>query len=263
MIKQIFNLLSGRLIFQNIFENLYRVSLLGMNIGAGSDCDTSGEISVIKKIIENSPREKPQVVFDIGANIGKYTKILNKYFPKNTTIYSFEPSKYTFSKLKKNYNKISRINLYNFGFSNHKGKLDLFSDKKESGLASVYRRRLDHFDIEMSHKEVVEMRTIDEFCKESNIKKILFLKIDVEGHELEVLEGAKTMLESKNIKNIQFEFGGTNIDSRTFLQDFYYLLGKNYKIFRIVKDGIFDMGKYRESFECFLTTNYLAVLKNN
>ena len=47
------------------------------------------------------------------------------------------------------------------------------------------------------------------------------LKLDVEGNELLALKGLSDSIEY--IKIIQFEFGGSNIDSRTYFQDFYYL----------------------------------------
>jgi FkbM family methyltransferase len=239
------------------------MSLAGMNIGSGTNYETSGEISVIKMIARNFSADEKIVVFDVGANVGGYSKILNKYFPNKATIYLFEPSSSTFAKLKKNVGSNNRIVPINLGFSNKNEKRFLFSDQKESGLASVYHRRLNHLGIDMKHKELVQMTTIDKFCKENEIKRIHFLKIDVEGHEISVLEGAQKILSGKRIDYIQFEFGGCDIDSRTFLQDFFYLFGDDYHIHRIVKNGIYDLGAYKEYYECFVTTNYLAILKHD
>jgi len=55
--------------------------------------------------------------------------------------------------------------------------------------------------------------------------------------------------------------GRTNIDSRTFLRDYYELLNSNYRIYRILKNGLVEMKKYSEFDEVFMTTNYFAVLK--
>jgi FkbM family methyltransferase len=259
-ICKISNLILGNITFQKIFELLYKMSLLGMNIGGGTDYETSGETSIIKRIAHNYVGGKEVVVFDVGANIGGYSTELSKLFSSNATIYSFEPSKKTFATLKRNVRKYPNINIYNFGFSDKKSKLILYSDKKVSGLASVYNRRLKHFGIKMNFKENIKTKTIDSFCIEKNITHINFLKIDVEGHELKVLEGAKKILQNKGIDYIQFEFGGCNIDSRTFLQDFFYLFGDNYQIYRVLKNGLYNLGKYKEQYERFVTTNYLAIL---
>lgn len=264
MLKQeISKIFFGRLKFQSFFEALYRVSLLGMNIGDGSNCKSSGEIGIIKSLVSKLSREKNTVIFDVGANKGEYTCLLNELLPKNVTIYSFEPSHATFLELQEKISDKNRIKLNNFGFSDRSEKVYLYSDKKGSGLASVYHRKLDHFGIKLDKKEFVEMKTIDEFCLLEKINRIKFLKIDVEGHEIDVLKGSKHMLRGKKIDYIQFEFGGSNIDSKTFIQDFYYLLGKDYKIFRIVKDGVYEIGAYKENFERFMTTNYLAILRND
>jgi len=85
--------------------------------------------------------------------------------------------------------------------------------------------------------------------------------MDVEGNELKVLDGALNMLASKRIRFIQFEFGGCNIDSRTFFQDFYYLLNKDFQLYRIVQDGLFPINHYKECYELFMTTNFLAELR--
>ena len=69
------------------------------------------------------------------------------------------------------------------------------------------------------------------------------------------------MLENHKVDFIQFEFGGRNIDSRTYFQDFYYLLKEDYYIYRIVKDGLYKIERYKEMYEAFITTNYLAERK--
>ncbi len=69
------------------------------------------------------------------------------------------------------------------------------------------------------------------------------------------------MLNERKIRFIQFEFGGTDIDSRVFFQDFYYLLKDNYSLYRIVKDGLVKIDGYKEKYEIFDTINFLAELK--
>jgi hypothetical protein len=105
----------------------------------------------------------------------------------------------------------------------------------------------------------VELRTLDDFCAERGIGRIDLLKIDVEGHELRVLEGARGLLEADAIGFIQFEFNATNIDSRSFFRDFYELLSPRYRLSRIVRDGLYPIGAYSPRHELFVgPVNYLA-----
>ncbi|MCO5230486.1 MAG: FkbM family methyltransferase [Chitinophagales bacterium] len=244
---------------QYIWNNLFLLSLRQMNFGNGGYFHQSGELFVAEHIKRKLKNEDSITIFDVGANVGNYAKSLSKVFDNNAKIYSFEPSKSTFEIFKSNTQDIKNIIGNNFGFSDNVYQHTLFKDFEGSGLASVYQRNLDHWGITMDKSEEIQLSTIDKFCKDNQIDHIHFLKLDIEGHELNALKGAKEMLSNKKIDFIQFEFGGCNIDSRTYFQDFYYLLKDDYKIYRILKDGIYELPTYKETYEIFMTINYLAI----
>ena len=154
------------------------------------------------------------------------------------TIHLFEPSAETYKVMLKNLEGQKSVLPNNFGLGDKEEILKLFTNNPLSGLASVYQRQLDHIGINMASTEEVAISTIDDYCKEKNICHIHFLKLDIEGHELKCLAGAKNMLQQKKIDFIQFEFGGCNIDSRTFFRDFWYVLKDHYHFYRIVKNGL-------------------------
>ena len=258
LIEKIF----GRIEFQKLFNYLYGFSLAGMNYGC-HDLNKTGEMYLLRKLnqyFSKSTNNERIIIFDVGANIGNYSKLIKRIIENDIKLYIFEPSKETFKKLKqafKNYDE--NILLYNFGLGNKNETRNLYSDKECSGLASIYKRKLDYTNINMNKSEIIELRELDVFCIENSIKKIHFLKLDVEGNEYAVLKGAKNLLNNNIIDFIQFEFGGCNIDSRTFFKDFFYLLKPRYKIFRIVKNGLILIDKYSEKIEIFNTMNYIAV----
>jgi hypothetical protein len=83
----------------------------------------------------------------------------------------------------------------------------------------------------------------------------------VEGHEYDLLLGATEAL--KNIMIIQFEFGGSNIDTRTFFQDFWYFFQNlGFDVYRITPSKPLLVETYSECDESFRATNYIAVRKN-
>jgi len=249
--------ISGQLQYQGLFEELYQVAINGMNIGGGASVYDSGELQVIHYVKSKVKNSESAIIFDVGANIGHYTLLLKQEFGATSIIHSFEPSLITYEKLRINTGNNANIFLHNFGFGNEVVKAKLYTDSAESGLASLYKRRLNHFNIYMDKVEEISIETIDSFCKDK-IEHIHFLKLDVEGNEINILNGAKQMIEANKIDFIQFEFGGCNIDSRTYFQDFYYLLNDKYVISRIVKDGLYPITQYKEIYESFMTTNFLA-----
>ncbi|MCK4553271.1 FkbM family methyltransferase [Candidatus Pacearchaeota archaeon] len=248
--------------FQKFFENLHALSLHGMGYGEGAGFENSGEKYALKNIKKKLKKQKKIIIFDVGANIGGYSFFVNKNI-KNAEIFAFEPSKKTFNKLQDNLKNFGEINKYNFGFGNKEEIKTLFYDEDFSGLASLYKRKIKYWGVELDKQEEVKINTIDNFCKNKKILRIDFLKMDIEGNELNALEGAKKMIKNKKIKFIQFEFGGCNIDSKTFFRDFWNLLHKNYIFYRIYPGGLFPIKKYKENLEIFTTSNYFLELKKN
>jgi FkbM family methyltransferase len=261
MLRKILNKLVGKKRLQNLFEFLFKISLRGLNFGNGSDFKQSGEMEVLKYINKRFNNEESLIIFDVGGNAGNYSKALSDFFKSRAIIHAFEPSKKTFEIFLETTKNIQQITPNNIGFSDTEGSQLLYTNSDGSGLASIYHRNLEHFGISMDKSEDIRLTTIDAYCKINNITRIHFLKLDIEGNELKALNGAKEMISSEKIDIIQFEFGGCNIDSKTYFQDFYYLLKDNYRIYRILKDGLFEMPTYKETYEIFITINYLAVMK--
>jgi FkbM family methyltransferase len=167
--KKALSRISGKEKWQSFFEKMYFASLRGMNIGLGGNYATSGEKHILEIISNKLKNIDNIVVFDVGANLGYYSKMVNKIFGDKVRIFAFEPSKKTFNKMVKNTNDLKNISCYNFGFGNNIAKIKLYTDSDESGLASIYKRNLQHFNINMDQEEIVEIRTIDNFCSGGGI----------------------------------------------------------------------------------------------
>ncbi len=247
---------------QRFWEKIYMLSLREMNFGYGGNFRKSGELDVCKRIKKRFENEAQITIFDVGANVGNYSKELSTLFGSQGKIYSFEPSQKTYAKFLQTTKDCKNIIPNNLGFSDKENNQLLFTDSDGSGIASVYQRNLDHFGIKMNQSEEIKLTTIDSFCAQNKIDRINFLKMDIEGHEFSALQGATRMIEEKKIDYIQFEFGGCNIDSRTYFQDFYYFLKDNYRIYRILEHGLCELPTYKETYEVFITINYLAVRRD-
>lgn len=225
---------------QTFWERLFFLALRGMNIGGGGSPVTSGELNVIRGL------PKGAVVLDVGANRGQYARAALDT-RGDLRIYSFEPSIPAFAVLE----KTPGVKAFPFGFSETEGEVVLYSDSEGSVLASVYQR--DVAGIPFREAGTVLLRRLADFCTENEITHIDLLKIDVEGHELEVLRGMGNLRPDR----IQFEFGGCNIDSRTFLRDFLRAL-PDYTLHRILPAGLTSF-RYSERMEQFGLSNFLAI----
>jgi FkbM family methyltransferase len=141
------------------------------------------------------------------------------------------------------------------------GFLELYFDTDGGGLASVYQRDVSHVGLIMDKSVTVSVTTLDQIASKYSLPVIDYLKLDLEGHELEALKGAKQLLDEKRIRAITFEFGGCNIDSRTYIKDFWTLLVNQYgfTFYRLAPQRWWiKLGRYSESLERFSLQNILA-----
>ena len=252
----------GRVQLQPLFEFMQRVSLRGMNYGGTGDIPDTGELAVLRYVRERLRQHDSRlVVCDVGANVGDWAAAAVSCLAPRVTVFAFEPSPVTFQSLLARAGSLHGTRCLNFGLSDVNGTSSLYVVDGQSGLASLYARDLRHVGLASHFEAEVPVRTLDAFASENGLTRIHLLKLDVEGHELKVLRGAQSLLAGGAIDFIQFEFGGCNIDSRTFLRDFFRMLAPAYTISRVVRGGLYPLGTYRETHEVFVTANYLAELK--
>ena len=210
------------------------------------------EVKMVSKLLS-----EPKICIDVGGNLGNYSTSLLNQFP-DCQIFIFEPSKKNLDILESKYSDNSKVSIEPAALSKDSGFTHLFSDTDGSALASLTKRNLNHIGIPFDFTEMVKTVRFEDFWVERlHSSKIDLLKLDVEGHELQALEGCGESI--KHINVIQFEFGGTQIDTRTYLRDFWDLLIENgFELFRISPIGLMKMHAYNEGDECFMFTTYLA-----
>ena len=244
---------SGRVRWQRLWRRLHSESLAGRNFGQG-DFRRSGELAALETLAALLPAAS--VVVDVGANHGGWARAARGHWP-TAAIHAFEPAADTFRTLTEA-TADADIICVRAACSNSRGTSELHSVPGMPGLSSLHDRDLSGVDLVMTDVEEVPVTTLADYCHTNGIADIDLLKIDVEGHELSVLEGAGELVLEGRIAAIQFEFGGTNIDSRTYLRDFVRLLTPRYSLHRLLVDGLEEL-RYSEQEEIFVATNYLAL----
>jgi FkbM family methyltransferase len=249
---------------QAAFRGLHRVALAGMNIGTASHVVNSGERRILRAIAATDQRTGRQpVIFDVGANVGQFAREAHAAWHGRARIICFEPSREAFRRLTATVSSLAGIELVPIAVGDAPGDARLYTDGVASGLASLYRRPGFAAANGGASSEPVAVTTIDRHCAQHGIEYVSYLKLDIEGHELAALAGAAEMRAGGRIDCIQFEFGGCNVDSRTYMRDFYDLLSPAYDLHRIVRGGAYPIGTYSERLEIFSTTNFLAVRRGS
>jgi FkbM family methyltransferase len=230
-----------------------------MGVGSGSSVKNSGE-RVLTKLCKKYSN-KPYVVFDVGVNTGEFIDLVLKDMVDEVVVYGFEPSIDCYESLIKKYKNNRRVALNNIALGAIDGEGSLYANSTGSGSASMTKPQYGEKAEEFILSQPIKITTVDQYCKNKSINEISLLKIDVEGHDFDVLRGSVKMLRDKKIKVLSFEFCAAAIETRIYFRDiFEYLTKLNYEIYRITRSGyIHHVKKYNEKNEIFRTTNFVAI----
>ncbi len=263
-IKNILMTVTANRFGQDMLEEIAQISHVLQGVGAGSigasEVNTSGEKAIFRELKKRA--RGPYVIFDVGSNVGQFLQLtLESMEADELTVHCFEPSARAFNSLEASYSHDGRVSLNNFALGRDNGKGLLYYDAAGSGCASLTRRDMRHLGIKFDESETVRVVRLDDYCSTKGIDHIHVLKMDVEGHELDVLSGAREMFDAGAVDLATFEFGGCDIDTRTFFQDFWYFFREaGMNIFRITPTGyIYPIESYNDIHEKFSVTNFMAV----
>lgn len=197
------------------------------------------EIELLNKYIK-----KGDVVLDIGANIGFYTKILSELVGDMGKVYAFEPDKTNFSHLINNTKNLSNVEFINKAVSNKTGKITLY----QSDLLNVDHKTYATKDY--TSKTEIDCIAVDDIIPN---KKVDFIKIDIQGYEYFAFKGMQEIFKANdNLKIITelYPYGLNN--SGISIEEFLHLLTEN----------AFHIYKMHENKITLLSNNDIIDLKN-
>jgi len=203
------------------------------------------ETKLVKKIIKEG-----DVVIDIGGNIGYFTLIFAKLVGENGQVFVFEPEPNSYKILKKNVeiNGYNNVKLINKAVSNEPKKVKLYLDDSNLGGHSLANR---------NNKKSIEIDAIklDEFLGSKG--KINFIKMDVEGAEIEAIKGMSDLLKKMDDLKMLIEFNpkmlkGFGVTTEEYFNELtkhkfkiYDLDNKNERLIQI--KSYHDLAKYKDN----------------
>jgi FkbM family methyltransferase len=230
-----------------------------------ADRASNGEVRAFRRFAAAArAKGRPLTVFDVGANVGDWTYGCAKALGPGSRVFAFEPVRTTFDILVarlRDRPPAPEVVPVLAALSDHDGEAPIFVSEEAGGeLNSLHARRAEGgAGIRLGRSDAVPLVRGDAYCAGHGIDRIDFLKIDTEGHEVAVLKGFRDTLAAGRIEVVQFEYGGTWLDSRTQLADAFDLLAPlAYEIGRIRPDGVAVLPGYDQAADNFRYANYLA-----
>lgn len=239
-------------------------------LGEGNDNSlTNGEFFILDfvKAHARDLNNTPPTFMDVGANIGEWTLHAAADCGSDSQIFALEPSYTTFNLLKENFDshakKGSEIKPFNIGLSDSSCTRSLHTYHQGAGSNSLYHRKPVGNAAVQTSLESIELVRGDEFIDLNQITFVHMLKIDTEGHEIAVLRGLLAALKRNQIGLLQFEYGGTWIDSRSYLFEAFEILeAQGYQLGKLFPDRIELISKYSSSLESFRYANFVAFTRS-
>jgi FkbM family methyltransferase len=219
------------------------------------DPRANGEYALLRRL---RLRERPCTVFDVGANVGDWSVEAARAWP-GARVHCFEVCPTTCEKLRKAVAEnglTDRVRVNPFGLSDAPGELT-FYEYEDSTLCSST-------DWHAGRAQRAGRRPVvrgDDYCRENGVEAVDFLKVDVEGAELAVLRGFAGLLGRGAVTAVQFEYGAFAPQQRILLRDFYDLLGKDYRVGRVLPAGV-EFADYSGLMETARFSNFLALRKD-
>lgn len=199
-----------------------------MEIGIGGLLNKEDIMSVdLRKILIFENYLKPgMIVINAGACRGHYTKIFSNCIKPNGKVIAFEPEKESFEVLQNKFKNEDTVVLEEKALSNYCG----------FGNLQVCKQ-IGHHHISDSGNLRVQVVTIDSYCTYNNIDKVNFIKMDVEGQDLNLLIGAQNIIKKSNLLVIVAE-----------LHYHHFKLDKD-KVNEFFKSNNFELYSLRKDFE--------------
>lgn len=153
--------------------------------------------------------KKNPIIFDVGSYVGEVACLYANSF-ENSSVYAFEPTMASFHELEKNTHNISNIYVSNVAFSdsNKRSKFYLNKFSPTNSLLATSNNAHNAWGEELLDTQeavYIECQTIDSFCRNNNIQHIDILKLDVQGNESAVLNGAINMFNEEKISLVYTE----------------------------------------------------------
>ena len=180
------------------------------------------------------------IIIDVGAHSGQFTKLFSTIVPEGR-VYAFEPGSYASSILMKviGLHRLKNVTHVNKGLGEQCKKECLNIPVKKSGSLGFGLSHLgcNKQDVRTTLSETIEIITLDSFAEDERLEKINFIKADIEGWEMQLLLGAKSIIQKWHpILTLEVNRLFLNRADNTPEELWDFLSDNSYGVFRLFHD---------------------------
>lgn len=194
------------------------------------------DLLIIKKCLEIANID---LVLDVGANKGQFARQLFST-GYNQEIYSYEPLKSAFQQLANQSAKYPTWSVYNFGIGSQAGPAEIYVSENlySSSILEVNRDSINAApESRINRKETIQLTTLKKVFFESQIsKRRIYLKLDVQGYELEALKGAEEILDEISVLQVELSTIPLYYGAPDYLEVIEYLRNVGFELFSFIPE---------------------------
>jgi len=223
---------------------------------------TNGELRLQRLVIDGARSGSKMIIFDVGARIGDWSKAFvdaASVRSRDFELHAFEPVPDSRKQLQETLARqveSGRVRVNGIALSNESKTLPIYVPHFTGGTSTL------HPDSSVNYQQVLDVQasTLDRYCLENSIDRIDLVKIDTEGNDLRVIQGATQLLRHGRIGVMQFEYNYRWIHARGYLKDVFDLVrGTPYWIAKVCSANLEIYVEWNRELERFIETNYALV----
>lgn len=223
---------------------------------------SNGEFMLQEAIMRLAAEAPSPVIFDIGANVGKYSaglleKASSAGIVEKLELYSFEPNPKCVEAIKARIAPIPNskaCKVIEKIVTDAPGRASFYIAGETGGTSSLSAES----QAVQGKKIEAECVTFDGFCQQNEITDVLFVKVDTEGNDMRVIQGAAEMLKSGGIHYLQFEYNFRWVFFRNFLKDVFDTVEPlGYRVAKVTSEGLEVYPEWQFELEASREGNYL------
>ena len=235
------------------------------------DPRSNGEYALqgwVLEALEDWPdRNAASVILDVGANLGDWSanfldELRVRDLNRAARIYAFEPAPDQRASLMDRLAdeiKTGTVSVHRLAVGAEAGHVRFVVTGADSGTSAIATGE----DSASGSKIEVDVATLDDIAKELEIDKVLFLKIDTEGNDFNVISGASRILEEERVKVVQFEYNWRWMAFGHWLKTvFQFIENRNYSLGMLTQNGMEIHSVWHPELDRYIETNYVLVRRD-